>query len=188
MSNPATVTFQVHQDEFSFLGIENILTESANFGHFWDNFFKLGGYDEIYPYATDPKPINVWYTKNTGEKVYFQGLMVKNVDEVPEGYTLAKFPASDFIVVTHDWLPTYSEAQGYGIDAGWKNIKTVEIPDGYVRNDGEGSEITVIERDNHDTPDGSRIEFWVPIKKKPKTIEEKINSVLLNKMLDLSKR
>ena len=178
MSAPATVTFQTHQDEFSFLGIENIVTDSANFGHFWDNFFKLGGYDKISLYAIDPKPINVWYTNSTGEKIYFQGLMVKDVGEVPEGYTLKNFPASDFIVVTHDWLPTYSEAQGYGIDAGWKNIKTVEITDGYIRNDGEGSPLTVIERDNHDTPYGSRIEFWVPIKKKPRTIEEQIGHVL----------
>lgn len=165
MSQPAIVTFQIHQDDFSFLGIENILTESSDFGYFWDNFFKLGGYDKINPYAIDTKPLNVWYTKNTGEKIYFQGLMVENVDQIPDGYTLSKFPASDFLVVTHDWVSTNDEALRYGIDAGWKNIKTVQIPDGYIRYDEPGCPITVIEKENSDTPDGSRYEFWVPIKK-----------------------
>jgi len=165
VSKPAFVTFQIHQDEFSFLGIENVVTESSDFGYFWDHFFKAGGYDKINPYAIDPKPINIWYTNNVGEKIYFQGLMVGNVDEVPEGYTLARFPASDFLVVTHEWLPTNDEALKYGIDAGWKYEKTVQIPDGYVRYDGPGSPITIIEKENADTPDGSRYELWVPIKK-----------------------
>ena len=42
MSTPAFVTFQIHQEEFYFLGIENILTESADFGYLWNNFFKAG--------------------------------------------------------------------------------------------------------------------------------------------------
>jgi predicted transcriptional regulator YdeE len=165
MSNPALVTFQIHQDTFSFLGIENIVTDSSNFGYFWDNFFEMGGYDKIIPYSIDPKPINVWYTNNAGERIYYQGLMVRNVDKIPKGYTLTEFPASDFIVVTHEWLPTNDEALEYGIDAGWKNVKTVQIPDGYIRYDGLGSPITIIERENSDTPDGSRYEMWVPIKK-----------------------
>ena len=165
MATPAFVTYQIHQDAFSFLGIENIVTESSDFGYFWDNFFKMGGYDKILPYAIDTKPINVWYTNSIGQEIYFQGLMVGNVDKVPEGYTLTTFPESDFLVVTHEWLSTNEEALKYGIDAGWKHIKTVQIPDGYVRYDGPGSPITIIEKENGDTPDGSRYEFWVPIKK-----------------------
>lgn len=34
---------QIHQDEFSFLGNENILSESSDFCHIWDEFFKMGG-------------------------------------------------------------------------------------------------------------------------------------------------
>ena len=165
MNKPATVIFKIHHDEFYFLGIENIVTESSDFGYFWDNFFKAGGYDKIIPYAIDHTPINIWYTNSTGEKIYFQGLMVGNVDEVPDGYTSAKFPDSDFIVITHEWLPTNEEALEYGIAAGWKHEKTVQIPDGYIRHDGPGSPITIIEKENSDTPDGSRYEMWVPIKK-----------------------
>ncbi|MCL2774617.1 MAG: GyrI-like domain-containing protein [Oscillospiraceae bacterium] len=166
MSTPAIVTYQIHQDEFSFLGIENIVTESSDFGYFWDNFFKMGGYDKINPYATDPKPINVWYTNNAGEKIYFQGLMViNNVDKIPDGYTLAQFPASDFLVVTYEWVPSQDFQMMYEINGGWKYIETIQIPDGYVRYDVVGSPITVIEKENTDTIDGSRYEFWVPIKK-----------------------
>ncbi|MCL2094341.1 MAG: hypothetical protein FWH12_09155 [Treponema sp.] len=59
MSTPAFVTYQMHQDEFFFLGLENTLSENADFGHFWDNFSKLGGSDKINPYAIDTKPINI---------------------------------------------------------------------------------------------------------------------------------
>ena len=165
MSTSAFVTFLIHQEEFSFLGVENILTENADFGHFWDNFFKLGGYDKISPYAIDTKPINVWYTNRAGQDIYFQGLMVKNVDKVPEGYSLVKFPACDFIVVTYEWVSKQDFNMMDEIDKGWKHIETLQIPNGYVRYDGHGSPVNVIEKDNQDTPDGSRYEFWVPIKK-----------------------
>ena len=165
MGTPAFVTFQKHQDEFSFLGVENIITESSDFGAIWGNFFKLGGYDKIKPYATDPNPINVWYTNKAGEKIFFQGLIVGAVDKVPEGYLLARFPASDFIVATYEWVPKQDYQEMDEINGGWKYIETLQIPNGYVRYDSAGSPITVIEKDSSDTPDGSRYEFWVPIKK-----------------------
>lgn len=40
--------------------------------------------------------------------------------------------------------------------------ETVQIPEGYIRDDGI---ITKIEKENSDTPDGSRYEVWIPIKK-----------------------
>jgi len=162
MSEHKTVVFQIHQEAFTFLGIENILTESSDFGYFWDHFFKVGGYNKILPFAVDPKPLNVWYTNDAGENIYFQGLMVENVDEIPEDYSFKKFPASDFLVVTHEWMKTNDEALRYGISAGWNNIKAIQIPDGYVRYE---ESITIIEKENCDTPQGSRYEFWVPIKK-----------------------
>ena len=166
MSTPAFVTFQMHQDEFSFLGVENTLSENVDFGHFWDNFFKLGGYDKIIPYAIDTKPINIWYTNKKGEDIYFQGLMVKDVDKVPDGYSLVKFPACDFIVVTYEWVPKQDFNMMEEIDSGWEYIESLAIPEGYIRCEGQGSPFNVIEKDNQDTPDGSRYEFWVPIKEK----------------------
>ena len=165
MSTPQTIIYQIHQEEFTFLGIENILSESSDFGYFWNHFFSAGGYEKIIPYAIDTKPLNIWYTNSDGQDIYFQGLMVENVNTVPDEYKLVKFPASDFMVVTHDWVPTNDEALRYGIDAGWKNIKNLQIPDGYIRYDGKDCPITLIEKENMDTPDGSRYEMWVPIKK-----------------------
>lgn len=165
MSDPKYVTYQMHQDNFNFLGVENILTENSDFGYFWNHFFQIGGYDKIIPYAIDTKPLNVWYTNDIGQAIYFQGLMVDKVNEIPDGYTFARFPESDFLVITHEWLSTNEEALNYGIDACWKYEKTAPIPDGYVRFDGSGSPITLIEKENSDTPDGSRYEFWIPIKR-----------------------
>jgi predicted transcriptional regulator YdeE len=166
MSKPAIVTFQFHQDEFSFLGNENILTDSPDFGAIWGNFFKKGGYGPILPYAADSKPLNVWYTNKAGEKIYFQGLIAGKVDKVPKGYTLAKFPASDFLVVTTEWMASNEDAVGENGNGQCNSYaKSVQIPEGYVRYDGPGSPITLIEKENADTPDGSRYEVWVPIKK-----------------------
>jgi predicted transcriptional regulator YdeE len=165
-AKPEIKVFPIHQDEFSILGNENILTESSDFGYTWDNFFKKGGYDPILPYAVSPKPINVWYTNNAGENIYFQGLFVKNVEKVPDGYQLVDFPASDFLVVTTEWMATNEEAVGEnGNGRCNRYADTVQIPEGYIRNDGPGSPITAIEKENADTPEGSRYEVWVPIKK-----------------------
>ena len=79
-----------------------------------------------------------------GGKIYFQSLMVIDVDKVPEGYTLRQFPASDFLVITYEWLPTNEEAIHHGIGAGWEHIKTI------LRYDEPGSPITVIEKENVD--------------------------------------
>ena len=38
MSAPNIISFQTRLDEFYFLGIENLVTENANFGAFWGNF------------------------------------------------------------------------------------------------------------------------------------------------------
>ncbi len=165
-NKPAMKVFQIHQDAFSFLGNENILTDASDFAVIWENFFQFGGYDPILPYATDTKPVNVWYTNNAGQKVYLQGLFVKDVETAPDGYQLVHFPASDFLVVTTEWMATNEEAVGEnGNGRCNRYAETVQIPEGYVRNDGPGSPITAIERENADTPDGSRYEVWVPIKK-----------------------
>lgn len=49
MSEKAIITFQIHQEAFGFLGNENIITESTDFGQVWGDFFKMGGYGPILP-------------------------------------------------------------------------------------------------------------------------------------------
>lgn len=161
MSEKAIVTFHIHQEAFDFLGNENIITEASDFGEIWGNFFGMGGYTPILPYASDTRPINIWCTNENGQKIYFQGLFVQNVDKVPDGYKLAHFPAGDFLVVTTEWMETNDEAVGdNGNGRCNRYAETVEVPEGYVRSNGP---ITTIEKENADTPDGSRYEVWVPI-------------------------
>lgn len=87
------------------------------------------------------------------------------VDKVVAGYTLAKFPASVYLILTHEWLPTFDEAQQFGLGFGGRFSESVEIPTGYVRYGVSEFPILEIERDQANTPDGSRIEYWLPIKK-----------------------
>lgn len=166
MGKPAIKVIQIHKDEFSFLGNENIITETSDFGHIWGDFFKKGGYNPILPYAADSKPINLWYVNNR-QKIYSQGLFVGKVEKVPEGYKLKSFPAGDFLVVTTEWMKTSEEAVGENGNGQCNEYAdNVQIPDGYIRYDGPGSPLTLIEKENCDTREGSRYEVWVPIKKK----------------------
>lgn len=84
MSAPNIISFQTRLDEFYFLGIENLVTENANFGAFWDNFFDKGGYDVIDPYQTDPNCVNIWFNNICGEKIYYQGKFVNASAKIPD--------------------------------------------------------------------------------------------------------
>ncbi|MBP1040893.1 effector binding domain-containing protein [Vagococcus sp. BWB3-3] len=165
-NKPEIKTFQIHQEKFTFLGNETILTNSVDFELVWNNFFRKGGYHPILQHATDSKPINIWYTNNKGQEIYSQGLFVNNVEIVPEGYTMTEFPGSDFFVVTTEWMATNEEAVGEnGNGQCNRYADKVQIPEGYIRNNGPENPITAIEKENCDTPEGSRYEVWVPIKK-----------------------
>ena len=163
---PQIIVFQIHKDAFSFLCNENELTESSDFGYIWSHFFDIGGYRPIVPYAMDDKPVNVWYQRQDGQEIYAQGLLVGKVAQVPDGYTLLDFPASDYLVVTTEWMASNEEAVGeHGNGQCNRYAETVQPPPGYIRNDAPGSPLTKIERENADTPEGSRYEVWIPIKK-----------------------
>ncbi len=164
---PGILLFQIHRDACVFLGNENVISATSDFGHIWDRFFRMGGYDPILPYATDPRPINAWYTNSAGQAVYSQGLFVNDVEHVPAGYTLVRFPASEYLVVTTEWMETNEEAVGEnGNGRCNSHADIVQMPEGYARNDGPGSFLSKLEKENADTPDGSRYEVWVPIRKR----------------------
>lgn len=165
-NKPDIKILQIQQEKFTFLGNETILTKSSDFAFIWDEFFRKGGYEPILPYATDSKSINIWYTNNLGQPIYAQGLFVNNVDKVPEGYTMTEFPGSAFLVITTEWMATNEEAVGEnGNGLCNKYVETMQMPDGYVRNNGPENLITKLEKENADTPEGSRYEVWVPVKK-----------------------
>lgn len=163
MNNTKIISFQAHLDDSYFLGIENIVEENSDFGAFWGNFFDKGGYDKIEPYQTDPNCVNIWFYNDSG-KIYMQGkfVNVKQIDQVPQDYSLKKFPAGDYLVVTTNWLSSYEESMNHINPDYYKNA---EIPEGYKKCSKTDCDIFLIERWGADTGNGYRYEFWLPIKK-----------------------
>lgn len=83
------------------------------------------------------------------------------MDKAPEGYTLSHFDGGDYLVVTTEWMETKEEAVGdNGNGRVNRYAETVAMPEGYVRSKGP---IAEIEKENADTPQGSRYEVWVPM-------------------------
>ena len=166
MDEPKIITYQLHLEDFTFLGNPNIIDQNSDFGAIWDGFFQKGGYGPILPYAVDKSPTNIWFHDEEGRDVYFQGLFVENVGHVPEGYTLMEFPGGYYLAVTTEWMETNEEAVGPAGNGRCNGYaEHVPAPEGYVRADGPGSLIYEIEKEYANTPQGSRYEMWVPIQK-----------------------
>jgi len=165
---PAIILFQAHMKEFQFLGVEQVVTPSTDFGMVWDNYFKIAENVELTSYTHI-----VWYYKNN-EQIYFVGNIVDKVDELPEGYSAAKFPACEYLVVTHEWLSEGADlytngillTQNYcGIGQTQYLRNGMQLPDGYERCDDPSNSITQIEIERK-TKDGMRFERWIPIKER----------------------
>ena len=163
-NKPKVFTFKAEREEFLFIGFEQAVTSTSNFGTVWDNFFKaaekvgLGNYEQI-----------IWYYKN-GEQIYSIGKIVESAEEVPDGFSLVKFPACEYMVVTHEWLGDFHDGidltqQYIGIGQTHSYKENIPMFDGYVRYDGTDSPITQIEIENTISKDKARFERWVPIKK-----------------------
>ena len=161
------ITFISHQESFNFLGNKNVLegdVKDNDFGKIWNDFFDMGAYDPIHPYALDTRPINVWYRNEDGKTVYFQGLFVGEVDKVPDGFTLESFPEFDYLCITTEWMEDYGDSVGYeGNGRCNEYAEIAPIPDGWERCNGD---FIKIEKENVNNPEGHRYEVWVPIRKK----------------------
>lgn len=108
------------------------------------------------------------YRNDEGDEIYMPGFIVENVKETPDGFNLKRFPACEFLVVTHTWS-TVEVANNFGISACGEYARTVEIPQGYIRYDGtnnnSANHVFLVENHVDETENGSRHEWWVPIKK-----------------------
>ena len=164
INKPKVFTFKAQLDDFLFLGYEQVVTSATDFGMVWDNFFKesdkvgFGKYEQI-----------IWYYKK-GEQIYFVGKMVERAVEIPEGFSLVKFPACEYMVVTHEWISDFHDGifltQEYiGIGQTQDHKGSIPMLDGYIRYDGPDSPITQIEIENAGNEHGSRFERWIPIRK-----------------------
>jgi len=170
---PKLVTFQMQHEEFLFLGKEYSL-ENPNFKEIWDDFLGTGGgehgaYDIIRKYGVKPiQNINIWHNQNPEHETYFIGRKVEGISEAPEGFTLMEVPASEYLVVTYEWIPENTAFNHYGehgIGQCHAYIENAQMPNGYIQC-GETQKIKQFEVSNLNTPNGGRYEFWLPIKKK----------------------
>lgn len=161
MSQTKIISFPARLDAFDFLGVENVLHADSDFGAFWNSFFRIGGYDPIDPFAADLSCVNVWHTED-GKARYFQGKIVRTGADVPPGYTLKRFPACEYLVVTTEWLPSY-EASMQHINHDY--YQNVPIPEGYRRHSEEDEGAFLLERWGAKTEKGYRYEFWLPLEK-----------------------
>lgn len=161
MNTPKVISFQERLEAFDFLGVENVLREDSDFGAFWDGFFAKGGYDPIDPFAADPNCVNVWHCEG-GKARYFQGKIVRSGAEVPPGYTLKRFPACEYLVVTTQWLSSYEETMQH---INHDYCQNAPVPDGFRRHSEEEDGVFLLERWGAGTEHGYHYEFWLPIEK-----------------------
>jgi len=165
MNKSVIVTLQMQHDEFFFLGKEYPLN-STDFGAIWEDFFISGGMDKFEKYRNrEYWMMEIYHNINPEQEIFFIGTIVNGVDKIHDGYTLRKFPAREFIVITTEWCPTWDMAMEIGHGPCLNYAKTVQIPEGYIRYDGPSSQIMLIERENSVSEKGNRYEVWVPIKK-----------------------
>ena len=160
-NQPAIITFQIQHEEFLFLGKEYPIDKLD-----WNHFLNSVGYEKIEPYQIESREFEVLWHNNNPEyatTTYFIGKRVKDIDEAPEGLTLTKFPAREFIVVTHEWQSEGDDR--FQIGSCMHYADNLQIPDGYTRYDRPGSQIVLMELSNFDPEYGHRWEVWVPIKK-----------------------
>ena len=157
MSKPTIVTFQMRHDEFLYCGKE-YPRNWYEYMDAWKDFDQSGGWDMVNKYRNNPsyKCTVVNHLINP-EGTYMAGTFVDDMTEAPEGFTIKKFPACEFLVVTHEWWPNWD------LFLVQEAVKNVEIPDGYVKYDD--GQIRLIEVENNDPEKGSRWENWIPIKK-----------------------
>jgi len=164
---PAIIMFQQQMDEFLFFGVEQVAPPHENFGLVWDKYFKIAEQAGLDEYSHI-----IWRYKD-GVQNYFVGIIESHVEKIPDNCNTAIFPACEYLVVTHEWLPQDSDlytngimlTQNYcGIGQTHYPRTGFQIPDGYVRFDDPSSPITQIEIDRR-SEHGMRYERWIPIKK-----------------------
>ena len=165
---PAIVTFQMQHDEFLFLGKEYSLA-NPDFKKIWDDFLGTGSYEKIGKYHVKPyNDMQIFHNNNPEHETYFIGQIVEGIKEAPEGFKLMQVPACQYFAVTLEWKTENMQYNVYGEHGNAQclaYIENAEMPDGYIRYGGTGNKIKYIEVNNFGTPDGDRIEWWIPIKK-----------------------
>ena len=161
INKPKIVTEQISYGEFLWLGKEYPRNWYQIPGmDVWKDFDKSGGWDMVKRYRSNPSyKCAVVNHLIEPDGIYMPGTFVENITNAPEGFTLRKFPACEYIVVTHEWKPDWDM---FLVE---EAVKTIQIPDGYIKYDNGDSQIRLIEVEHIDPEKGSRWENWIPIKR-----------------------
>jgi len=161
IKKPKIVTEQISYGEFNWLGKEYPRNWYQIPGmDVWKDFGSSGGWDMVEKYRKNPsyKCAVVNHLINP-VGMYMPGTFVENITKAPEGFVLRKFPACEYIVVTHEWKPKWDM---FIVE---EAVKDIQIPEGYIKYDNGDSLIRLIEIEHNDPKMGSRWENWIPIQK-----------------------
>lgn len=164
---PAIEIYQAHREPYQVLGIENKTPNGTvgNWGACWSKFFSSGGNEKIKPFLIEKPLLGLFCQSEPGFYNYLIGGVVSGVKDIPEGMFLEEFPATDYIVVTNEWMPSIDKAEKeIGRIVGYAHGKELQLPDGYVKFNGPPSKIMFIESYNYDFANNRfRFEVWLPI-------------------------
>jgi predicted transcriptional regulator YdeE len=164
---PAIEIYHVQREPYQVLGMENKFNNeerNPDCGARWRSFSEVGGADKVKPFQTEKSLLGVFCQSEQGYYNYLIGAVVSGVKEAPEGMFLANFPASDYMVVTHEWVQSGREADNQiGRIVGYAHGAELQLTDGYEK---YTDPIMFIEGYNYDNEDKKfRFEVWIAIKR-----------------------
>lgn len=160
-NNPNFQVFTTKLEDYSVLGYTFKDIDHFKMGEYYEKYEKaqpLRNFAAKYS-TPDNRLVGIMYGQD-----FIAGAIVQGITEVPEGAELMKFPASEFLVITHDYTDTEPECYPYiGMTVSHAHSKDVQIPDGYERYLDPNS---YMERFNFNyDEDKFRTEVWFAIKK-----------------------
>ncbi|MDR0286882.1 MAG: hypothetical protein LBI03_04120 [Clostridiales bacterium] len=81
-----------------------------DFGKWYEDFFKSGGFEKIAMYRKNENDclasIHVMVPDYWNVGI---GIIADETSEAPEGFELKKYPSGEFLVISSDWKPTDDE-------------------------------------------------------------------------------
>lgn len=165
-NQPNMQVFTTKLDDYTVLGHSFKEVDHNKTGDYYgvyENNQPLRDFAAQYSTA-DNRLVGIVYRGNQGDN-FIAGAIVEGVDEAPEGAELMRFPASEFLVITHDYTETEPECYPYiGMTVAYAVSEKVQMPEGYERCHGHNS---YMERFNFNNDKNQfRTEVWFAIRKK----------------------
>ncbi|MHB1485560.1 MAG: GyrI-like domain-containing protein [Saccharofermentanales bacterium] len=130
-SQPKFQVFTTKIDEYYVLGHSFKDIDHGRLGEYYEKFEKDKPLRDFAAKFSTPDNRLVGIVC---DQDFIAGAIVEGVTEAPEGAELMKFPASEFLVITHDFTGTEPECYPFiGMTVSYAHSRDVRIPDGYER-------------------------------------------------------